>query len=37
VGWLVDEPAQQLRHDEAFGPLLADNSALIRRTLCNNV
>jgi hypothetical protein len=37
VGWLVDEPAWQLRRDEAFGPLLADNSAHICLALCDDV
>ena len=37
VGWPVDEPAWQLRRDEAFGPLLADNSALTCLALCDNV
>ncbi len=37
MGWPVDEPAWQLRRDEAFGPLLADNSALTCLALCDNV
>jgi hypothetical protein len=34
---MVDEAAQQLWHDEVFGPLLAADNALLRVALCDNV
>jgi hypothetical protein len=37
AGWMVDEAAQQLWHDEVFGPLLAADNALLRVALCDNV
>jgi hypothetical protein len=34
---MVDEAAQQLWHDEVFGPVLAAASAPICLALCDNV